>query len=339
MSCHADSPTGVLPSADDELRKLVDQACARIEDELNHHAPFLGQKISEWVARLSPSGKAPEYFFQPRSFPLVHLPWWAAKSFTTELDLKFLADVIYSTINGYYYIRLLDNLMDDHGTIEADILPGTAFFHTEFQAVYQEYFEATNHFWEIFRSAWFSASDAVTRQAHLDFVDKAAFEQVIVAKLAAAQIPVAAVVLRHGAGLRLQNWKEFTLALARFSQMEDDLSDWHHDLHHGIASYFLTQARGQKDLQSVEAWVICEGFQHEMENLRRELSTLRRFTHCLHSPDVVRYLDVREDILQAQMVRMGEAFQVIKDVRRILRSVRKTSDHTAPVQLKRRSVL
>jgi len=35
MSRHADSPTAVLPSADDELRKLVDDACARIEAELN----------------------------------------------------------------------------------------------------------------------------------------------------------------------------------------------------------------------------------------------------------------------------------------------------------------
>jgi hypothetical protein len=321
MSRHADSPTEVLPSADDELRKLVDRACARIEDELNRRAPFLGQKVSEWMAHLSPSGKAPEYFFQPRAFPLVHLPWWAAKSFTAEPDLKFLGDVIYSIVNGYYYIRLLDNLMDDHGTVEAGILPATAFFHTEFQAAYQEYFEAAHPFWEVFRSAWFSASDAVTRAAHLDFVDKAAFEQVIVPKLAAARIPVVAVCLHFGVPWRLRSWEEFTLGLARFSQMEDDLSDWHHDLHHGIASYFLTQARRQKGLESVEAWVICEGFQHEMENLQRELSTLRRLVDGLDSPDVVRYLDVRETILKAQIVRIGKAFQVIEDVHGIIRSV------------------
>ena len=338
MSRHADSPTAVLPSADDELRKLVDDACARIEAELNRRAPFLGQKISEWMAHLSPSGKAPEYFLQPQSFPLLHLPWWAAKSFTAEPDLKFLANVIYSTINGYYYIRLVDNLMDDHGTFESDILPGTAFFHTEFQAVYQEYFEDSHPFWEIFRSAWFSASDAVTREAHLDWVDKAAFEQVTVAKLAAARIPVAAVGLRHGAGERLRYWEEFTLALARFSQMEDDLSDWHHDLHHGKTSYFLTEASRQKDLESIEAWVICEGLQQEIENLQRELSTLRHLVRWLHSPDVVRYLKVRETNLQIQKVKIGEAFQVIKDVGRIIRSVPQTSDHSVSVQLKRRSV-
>ena len=338
MSRHADSPTEVLPSADDELRRLVDNACARIEAELNRHAPFLGRQISEWMAHLSPSGNAPEYFLQPRSFPLLQLPWWAAKSLTAEPDLKFLADVIYSTVNGYYYIRLLDNLMDHHGTIESNILPGTAFFHTEFQAAYQEYFDASHPFWEIFRSAWFSASDAVTREAQLDCVDKVTFEQVTVAKLAAAKIPVAAVGLRYGAGQRLRHWEEFTLALARFSQMEDDLSDWHNDLHHGKTSHFLTEARRQKDLESIEAWVICEGFQQEMEHLQRELWTLRRLVRRLNSPYVVRYLDVRETILQTQKVKIGEAFQVIKDVGRIIKSLPQTSDHSISVQLKRRSV-
>jgi hypothetical protein len=338
MSRHADSRTKVLPSADDELSKWVRNACARIEAELNRRAPFLGQKISKWMAHLSPSGKAAEYFLQPRAFPLLQLPWWAAKSFTTEPDQKFLADVVYSTINGYYYIRLLDNLMDGHCTTESDILPATAFFHTEFQTVYQEYFEFSHPFWESFRSAWFSTSDAVTREAHLHSVDKAAFEQVTVAKLAAARIPVVAVALRHGMGRRLRYWEEFTLALARFSQMEDDLSDWHHDLKHGKTSYFLTQASRQSDLESIEKWVICGGLQREMEKLQSELSSLRRLARCLHSPDVVRYLDSREIILQTQKVKIGQAFQVIQDVERILRSASQGSDDSVFFQLKGRSM-
>jgi hypothetical protein len=320
MSCHADRRTEVLPSFDDELRKLASDACARIEAELNRRAPFLGQRISNWMAHLSPTGKAPEYFLQSRSFPLLHLPWWAAKSFAAEPDLTFLADVIYSTINGYYFIRLLDNLMDDHGTIESNILPGTAFFHTEFQAVYQKYFEASHPFWEIFRSAWFSASDAVTREVHLDSIDDARFEQVTVAKLAAARIPVAAVAFRYNAGHRLRHWEEFTLALARFAQMEDDLSDWYDDLHNRKTSRFLTKASRQKDFDSIEAWVICEGFQQEMENLERELPALRRVAHCLASPDVVRYLDGRETMFKIQKLKVGEAFKVIKEVERIIKS-------------------
>ena len=277
------------------------------------------------MAHLSPTGKAPDYFLHPRSFPLLHLPWWAAKSFAVEPDYEFLADVLYSTVNGYYYIRLLDNVMDGHGTVDLKILPATAFFHTEFQATYQKYFDVAHPFWEVFRSAWFSSSEAVTREVDLDRIHRADFERVTVGKLAGARIPLAAVGFRHGAGERMGCWEEFTLALARWSQMEDDLFDWHHDLRHGKTSYFLTEARRHKDFESVAAWVISEGFQSGMQTLRRELSTLRRLAPALHSPDVVRYLRSRQTLLESQKVRIGQAFQTLKDVARIMESEAQTS--------------
>src|SRR5215831_18147916 len=334
MSRHPDSPTGLFSSADEELRRIVDRACARINTELSRRAPFLGQQTTMWMAHLSPTGKAPEYFLQPQSFPLLHLPWWAANSFTSEPDLKFMSDVIYSTINGYYYIRLLDNLMDGHGTIETDILPATAFFHTEFQAVYHNYFRASDPFWEIFRSAWFASSEAVTREVHLNRIDKTTFEQVAVGKLTAAIIPVAAVALRYRAKQHLRSWEEFTLALARFSQIEDDLSDWHHDLRHGKASLFLSEASRQKGLESISAWVVCKGFRREVEKLGRELSSLRDLAGRLHSPAVVHYLDVRRTMLETQKANIEEAFRVIKDVHRIIRPIHPTADHSS-AQLKR----
>jgi hypothetical protein len=314
-----DIPTGQFESLhDDQLRKLVNDACARIAAELSRRAPFLGEQVRGWMANLSPTGEAPGYFLQPRSFPLLRLPWWAAKSFADEPDCEFLADVIYSTVNGYYYIRLLDNLMDGHGTIELKILPATAFFHTEFQAMYHRYFEAGHPFWEVFRSAWFSASEAVTREVNLDCIHQEEFERVTVAKLGGARIPVAAVGFHHGAGERLRCWEEFTLALARWSQMEDDLFDWHNDLCDGKTSYFLTEASRHKGFESVEAAVIREGFKQGMETLRHELSILRRLVPSLHSPDVVCYLNSREAILESLKVRIGEAFQTLREVANIM---------------------
>lgn len=325
--CGTDIPVGESESLhDNEFRKLVDDACARIQVELSRRAPFLCEQVRDWMVKLSPTGEAPEYFLQPRSFPLLRLPWWAAKSFADEPDCEFLADVVYSTVNGYYYIRLLDNLMDGHGTVELKILPATAFFHTEFQGTYQRYFEAAHPFWEVFRSAWFSSSEAVTREVNLDRIHHEEFERVSVAKLAAARIPVAAVGFRHGAGEQLRCWEAFTLALARWSQMEDDLFDWHDDLRHGKTSYFLTEARHHKEFESVEAWVICEGFQQGMETLRRELTLLRRFVPSLHSPDVIRYLNLREAILESLKVGIGEAFQTLRDVASITEPTAQTWD-------------
>ncbi len=312
------------PLQDDQLRELVADACARIQAELSRRAPFLGERLGSWMANLSPTGRAPEYFLQPRSFPLLHLPWWAAKSFVDEPDREFLGDVVYSTVNGYYYIRLLDNLMDGHSTVELEILPATAFFHTEFQAVYQRYFCAEDPFWEIFRSAWFSASDAVTREVSLERIDYAEFEKVAVAKLAGAIIPVTAAAFHYDARERLRSWEDFTRALARWSQMEDDLFDWHGDLRHHKTSYFITEARRHKEFESVEAWVISEGFRQGMEKLQHELSLLHRLVPFLQSPDVVRYLNSRETILANLKVRINEAFQTLRDVA----SITEPSAHT-----------
>jgi hypothetical protein len=302
------------PLYDAQFRRMVNDACIRIQAELMHRAPFLGEQVCPWMSHLSPTSDAAEYFLQPRTFPLLLLPWWAARTFAAEPDRDFLADVVYSTVNGYYYIRLLDNLMDGHGTVELKILPATAFFHSEFQAAYHKYFDAAHPFWEIFRSAWFSGSDAVAREFALDRIDEAEFERVTVVKLAGARIPLAAVAFRHDAGERLQCWEKFALALARWSQMEDDLFDWHDDLRHGKTSHFLTEARRHQGLETVEAWVIREGFPRGIATLQRELDALRHLVPQLNSPDVVRYLDLRQTMLEALKTRIGAAFQILEDV-------------------------
>jgi hypothetical protein len=302
------------PLYDARFRNMVNDACIRIQTELMHRAPFLGEQVCGWMSRLSPTSDASEYFLQPRVFPFLLLPWWAARAFAAEPDREFLVDVVYSTVNGYYYIRLLDNLMDGHGTVELKILPATAFFHTEFQATYQKYFDAVHPFWEIFRSAWFSASDAVTRESDLDCMDQVEFERVTVVKLAGSRIPLAAVAFRHDAGERLQCWEKFALALARWSQMEDDLFDWHDDLRHGKTSHFLTEAGLHQGLETVEAWIIREGFQQGITTLQRELDALRHLVPPLNSPDVVRYLDARETILERLKTSIGAGFRILEDV-------------------------
>jgi len=307
----------MLPQ-DHQLEELVEASCSRILAELDCHAPFLGEKVSQWMAQLSPTGRAPDYFLQPRMFPFLRLPLWAMRSFTAEVDREFLADLVHSTINGYYYIRLLDNLMDGHETIELKILPATAFFHGEFQAAYHKYFDADHPFWKVFRSAWFSGSDAVAHEVDMDCIDTADFEQVTVAKLAGVRIPLAAVGFRHGAGDRLRRWEEFALALARWSQMEDDLFDWHHDLQHGKPSHFLTEAHQRKGDDTVESWIIREGFEQGMEALERELFDLRRWAVPLKSADVMRYLEFRETMLAEQKTTIGEAFQTLKAVANVV---------------------
>lgn len=167
------------------------------------------------MSQLSPTREPADYFLQPNSFPLLPLIGWAAMSFAVDTDQQFVADVVYSTASMYYYIRLLDNVMDGHATIEAEILPAMAFFHTEFQSPYQSYFASEHPFWQVFRSAWLAGNEAVARELELNSFGPEEFETVSVAKLAAARIPIAAVAYRANAADRRRAWDVFTIALSR----------------------------------------------------------------------------------------------------------------------------
>jgi len=321
MSSQADTPIRQCAFEDDaSLRMLVFDACARIQIELNRYAPVLGREVCAWMDHLSPTHSAPDYFLQSQSFPLVRLIWWAAKEFSTDVDREFIVDVIYSTINGYYYIRLLDNLMDSHYTVELKILPAAAFFHTEFQSTYQKYFEAAHPFWNKFRSAWFSTSEAVAHELTLAEIRRPDFETITVNKLSAATIPITGIAYHYHAIDRLHFWDKFTSALARWSQLEDDLFDWQHDLMDDKTSYFLTEAAHQTDIPSVEAWVLRRGFREGLERLQRELSALRPLAAQLHNPDIDRYLDSREAMLVNQNSTLVKGLQTLFDLIQVVKS-------------------
>ena len=57
-----------------------------------------------------------------------------------------------------------------------------------------------------------------------------------------------------------------------------------------------------------------------METLQREFCRLRRLVPSLNSPDVVRYLNVREAMLECLKVRIAEAFQTLRDVASVMES-------------------
>jgi hypothetical protein len=325
---------------------------------LTAHAPTLVRKVNAWMSHLSPTGEPADYFLQPNSFPLLPLIGWAATSFaldaqaqddTQAADTQFIADVVYSTASMYYYIRLLDNVMDGHATTEAQILPAMAFFHTEFQSAYQRYFPPDHPFWLLFRSEWLAGSEAVARELELASFTRADFETVSVAKLSAARIPVAAVAFRANAADRLAAWDAFTVALSRWSQMEDDLFDWHHDLRHGKSSYFLTEARrncaadsattasvnigvthfadaanfthsGHNSDAALAAWIVQFGFDQEIETLRRELFILRDLAETLHSTHILNYLDCRRVMLDSERVRITTAFKTLAEIAGITES-------------------
>jgi hypothetical protein len=301
------------------LRGLTESGCARIQSELSRSAPTLGKQVSQWMTSLSPTGDAPDYFMQPRMFPMLLLPWWMAESAGRKLDREFHSDVVYSTLNGYYYIRLLDNLMDGHGSTELALLPAAAFFHSEFLLTYQKYFGAEHPFWPEFRHSWFASSEAIAREPEVKSFDEDAFRQISVDKLCAARIPLAATGHFYRRAEHLNPWLEFTIALAGWSQMLDDLFDWHRDLRDKKDSYVLSEARRQKrEDETVESWIAREGFDWGMAVLRNWLPELRRLALPLESTQLNQYLDLREKMLEEDNAKLGAGLKALVEVSAVL---------------------
>jgi hypothetical protein len=306
-------------SYDPLLRNFIRSGCARIHRELSRSAPVLAEHVSGWMKSLSATGDAPDYFMQPRMFPMLLLPWWMAESVGRKLDRGFQSDVVYSTLNGYYYIRLLDNLMDGHGRAELSLLPAAAFFHSEFLLTYQKYFEANHPFWQGFRSAWFSSSEAIACEAGVECFDEAAFRRISVRKLCAARIPLDATSHFYHDAESMKPWLEFTTALAGWSQMLDDLFDWHRDLRDRKDSYVLSHARRHKrEGETVESWIAREGFDWGMSVLNKWLPELRRLAHPLKSAAVNRYIDLREEMLEEDNAKLGAGLKTLVEISAVL---------------------
>jgi hypothetical protein len=271
--------------------------------------PELAHQMGRWICSLSPTDQPSGYFTQQAMFPMLWLPAWMAKSWDAW-DQQFQSDLVYSTINGYYFIRLLDNVMDDHSTVERELLPMAAFFHSEFQGVYQRYFESAHPFWRSFDSLWIGSAEAVACEATLHDLDFAAFREVIVGKLSAAKVPMVAAHYFYGERSALKPWLQFSDSLAQWWQFLDDLMDWHADHQRGITTYFLCEAqRRKRGDESVHRWVAREGFQWGLETLTSWMTELHAMASYLACPEIQSFLEDRTFMLQAIAAEMMPGMQ------------------------------
>jgi len=286
---------------DAQLSNLISTALARLQSEMAGAAPVMTQHVTRWMEHLAGSIPPEHYFKHPQAFPSLLLPWWLEKSLREMPDLDFQADLVYSTINGYYAIRLADNLMDGHATVEYQLLPALNFFQTEFQAAYQPYFAAGHPFWDFFRAAWFHSAEVTLQDALLTELDAVQFEQIAAQKTSAARIPLAAVCHHYGRTDRLEPWSRLVDLLGCWHQFLNDLFGWHRDYERRTTTYFLSEAeRRRRPNEPVLSWVAREGFGWGMAQAQGWMSALQALAQELGSPELVSYLETREEMLQRQ---------------------------------------
>lgn len=288
------------------LDELLIGALRRLPARLGQVAPYLADQVTAWMRGLAAAPDPADYFRNPLGFPLLRLPWWLGQTLAPAPDDTFQADLVYSTVNGYYFIRLVDNLMDGHALGERELLPALAFFHTEFQSAYQAYFEADHPFWELFRAVWFGAAEVTARDAGLADIDLDAFQLYAGRKVSAAKIPLAAVCWRAGRPEHLAPWAQFVDTLGRWHQMWNDVFDWSKDLRHGTATYFLSEARRRKRPgEPAAAWVVREGFAWGVAGLHTGLAEAQAQAATLGSPGLAAYLERRGALLRQQQAEVA----------------------------------
>ena len=286
---------------DEKLSQLITQSIERLLGELEQTAPELHPPIQAWMQSLA-GGLAPEaYFKHPLAFPTLLLPWWAEQSLRGEPDPSLQFDIAYSSINGYYFIRMIDNVMDDEATVEKKLLPALAFFHTEFQTSYQKYFPLDHPFWALHRKVWFGTAQAAIGDARLAEIDLNAFEMLSAQKVSAAMIPVAAICHYHNRTDVMAPWLEFVHRIGKWHQMFNDVFDWHKDSQSGNQTYFLSEARRLKrPAESEFEWIIREGFSQGCNQLRAWMLDAQDLADTLDCPELAKYLDERSALFETR---------------------------------------
>jgi len=279
---------------DESLENIVAAALERIRATVEHGTPFMAQRLLEWMNSLYPNHSLQEYWTDPDAFPLLLAPWCLAKALRQTLDTTFLLDLIYSTMNMYYHLRLIDNLMDRDVPTDLTLLPALGFFHTEFQRPYHRYFDQDHAFWDYFAGIWFHSAEITMLDAGMSEFDATQFERIAARKMCAAKIPLAAVCYKYGRTDTLPVWSLFMERYGCWAQMLNDTFDWPKDSQNKAGTFFLSEARRRKSPdESLTEWVIREGFDWAIGSLEKSMSELRALANDLESPGVMEHLDIR----------------------------------------------
>jgi hypothetical protein len=293
LSC-SEASARYPPEYSKPLQDMISFATGRLDDELTRHVPFLAGRVGSWMSGLAVGAHPVSRLVTPEMFPMFLLPWWLARTLRADPEEAFESDLVYSTINGYYSIRLIDDIMDGEGASTIDLLPVAAFFHSRFQRSYSRHFGPDHDFWIDFDASWLGSAELAYRDQCLVDVDHPAFAAVAGRKSCASHVPVAAVCHHYGRSDLILPWIGLCDLFGCFHQMLDDFVDWRRDALSRRPTLFLTEARRRKDPdETLFSWVLREGCMWAFSELERWMEHLRETAEGLGSVEASRYLTRR----------------------------------------------
>ena len=277
------------------LERAITDSVNRLEVTLTKKLPLSKSYISDWLKYLSGTEDPADYYRHVPISPMFWFPWFLESALTQTSYPTLQADLVESTVNGYYYIRLIDNLADHHTTVELELLPLLGIFHTHFQMPYQKYFDYTHPFWEFFSVTWFHSADVTIMDTKSLQQDQTQFMEIAAQKICAIKIPLAAVAYYYNHPELIRPWSQLVDDFGRWHQMCSDLFHWHEDLSQGVTTYFLSEAQKRKNTnESLADWVLREGFQWGMEVLDNWMTNVQSKACQLNNDDLINYLTYRQ---------------------------------------------
>ena len=277
------------------LAHLLDEALTRLRRELRDRLPLTADAAWEWICGQSLTG-SPSGAFRDLRAHIALFPFLAARCGCGAADPKFESDLIFSTINGYYYCRLLDDVMDCHGEGTNRLAPVLGFFHVNFQAPYAVWFAPEHPFQEEFRKNWLAMADATCAGVERQEIDEDRFVRVASRKIAGIEVPLAAACFYRFGVCRVRAWSEMFRAFACFNEMQDAMFDWQQDLSPAEPTYLTSEAARRKGAsESAAAWIVREGLEWADRVASGWMREAQKRAALLDSPELCAFLGFREE--------------------------------------------
>ncbi len=240
---------------------VLEAALERLRERLSR-TPALETLVAPWLkshrSRLRHAGFV----------PIFTLPRWVQEALSGRVDATWDDELTYSTLCGYLFIRLTDDIVDEQNDAARRAALALGVFDYEFQRPYREFFDVDYDFWQRFERDWAWSLDMTAEDLTVRITDREHFERVAAGKLGAIRIPVTAACHLAGRDDAVGPWLELCDAISRLYQFADDLTDWQADFAAGRNSWLLSEAEVRRDPgETLSAWMIRSGYDWARQRL------------------------------------------------------------------------
>lgn len=282
-----------------ELHQVITSGVGCTIQQVRQKLPYLAEEVEAWINWHSWTTKPADYYMHPVAFPLFLLPWWAEQQITGTHDIEFQTDLACATANFYYYTRIVDNLMDNHPTVEQQLLPMAGYFVFQFQRIYQKFFPEDHPFWGWCDAVWSEFCDVCAKDVRLTAISEKEFVDLVSRKCCAGKIALGAVLYKYERLDLMQPWMEWIDLYSCWHVLQEDLFDWKKDLELQTETYVLSESRRAKEENElVVVWLASKGFDWALAKLGIWMKELKETEFT--PPEVQEFLDQRERFMLKQ---------------------------------------